>query len=286
VALDDALVGAARLLSVAAADPAVVNGGQVGGEGAPQHALGGVVSPSLMDGPEQSVGSHDDDAGAGPAGGMAEGAANEGLANALRPEEEDIILRLQEGEAEELVDLVAIVEVWAEAVPARAPTCGRVRCPPCDRDPLATEPYTLHPVSPGGRETANRFAGGVLESVERPAPPTMDRSDLLTQEAGPWPVPALGAPEGKPAGTVPPPPVHLHFGGIDDVAAVTHRLQEARALDLPYRASTSASHPQDRTRGLPNSQAQRLRLSDSPRPGGVERHHPKRQADTLDRPLW
>jgi hypothetical protein len=82
---------------------------QIGCEEAPEHSLRGVVGPGLVDEPEARIATHEDDTAARTAGRMAQGAGEEGLAHdARRSEEENGLVALQEAEAGEIVDPVAV----------------------------------------------------------------------------------------------------------------------------------------------------------------------------------
>jgi hypothetical protein len=108
VTLDDDLVEVAGLLGVEASEPEVVDDEQVRGQETPEHTLGGVICPGLMDVLEEGVATEEEHPVSGAAGAVTEGAGEERLADADGPEEEDVLLALEEPEAEEIADPVPV----------------------------------------------------------------------------------------------------------------------------------------------------------------------------------
>jgi hypothetical protein len=108
VPLDDNLVEVAGLLRVEAAESKVINDEQIRGEKATDHALGGVIGPGLVDEPEERIAAEEQHPASGPAGAVSEGTGKEGLSDADGSEEEDVLVALEETEAEEIADPVPV----------------------------------------------------------------------------------------------------------------------------------------------------------------------------------
>ena len=75
---------------------------------ATQGLAGGVVGACLEEVLEQRVGATEEDLLAGPAGDVTEGGGEEGLADADGPHEQDVLVAVQEAQAEEVPDAVAV----------------------------------------------------------------------------------------------------------------------------------------------------------------------------------
>jgi hypothetical protein len=108
MALDDDLVEVAGLLGVEAAKSKVINDEQIRGEKASEHALRGVIGPGLVDELEERIAAEEEHTASGSAGAVSEGTGEEGLADADGPEEEDVLVALEEAEAEEIADPVPV----------------------------------------------------------------------------------------------------------------------------------------------------------------------------------
>jgi hypothetical protein len=108
VTLDDDLVEVAGLLGIEAAEPKVIDDEEVRGEEASEHALGGVIGPGLMDELEERIAPEEEHPVSGPAGAVSKGTGKERLSNAYRPKEEDILVAIEEAEAEEVTDPVPV----------------------------------------------------------------------------------------------------------------------------------------------------------------------------------
>jgi len=108
MALDQDIVEVTRLLGGELAQAEVVEDEQVRREPAPQLALEGIVGPGLMQGLQELGDGDEADAGASPAGAVAEGAGEKGLPHTDRPAEDDVLLLGQPVEAEERADAGAV----------------------------------------------------------------------------------------------------------------------------------------------------------------------------------
>jgi hypothetical protein len=108
MALNDDFVEVAGLLGVEAPKSKIINDEEVRGEEAPEHFLGGVIGPGLVDEFEERIATEEEDAVSGPAGAVTEGAGEERFADADGSEEEDVLTALQEPEAEEIPDPVTV----------------------------------------------------------------------------------------------------------------------------------------------------------------------------------
>jgi hypothetical protein len=108
VALDDDLVEVTGLLSGETPEAEVVDNEEVGCEEGPEGSLRGVIGTGLMDELEHVVAAQEANGAPGPAGGMAEGAREEGFADADGAEEGDIVTFFEEGESEEVADPVPV----------------------------------------------------------------------------------------------------------------------------------------------------------------------------------
>jgi hypothetical protein len=108
VALDDDLVEVAGVLGIEAAQAEVVEDEEVGSQEAAHDPLGGVVGPGLVDESQEGIAAEEQNAAPGAAGGVPQGAGEEGLSNAHGTEEEDILVAVEEAEAEEVSDPVPV----------------------------------------------------------------------------------------------------------------------------------------------------------------------------------
>ena len=108
MALENDLVEIPGLLGGEAAQAEVIDDQQRRREQAAQHGLAGVVGARLVELSPHLVGAHEEHALAGPAGGVAEGGGQEGFTHAHGAEQEDVLAALEEAQAEELLDAIAI----------------------------------------------------------------------------------------------------------------------------------------------------------------------------------
>ena len=108
VALEDHLVEIARLLGRESPQAEVVEEQQIRGEQSSDGLLGGVVGARLVEPLEHAIGSEEEHVVPSAAGGVAEGAGQEGFPDPDGAEEDHVLLALEEAEGEELLDTVAV----------------------------------------------------------------------------------------------------------------------------------------------------------------------------------
>ncbi len=108
VPFEDDLVEVTGLLGIETAQREVVDDEDVWSEQATEDLLGGMVGASLVKVSQQVVGAQEQDVATGPAGGVTKGAGEKRLADADGTEEDDVLLALEEAEAEEIADAIAV----------------------------------------------------------------------------------------------------------------------------------------------------------------------------------
>lgn len=108
VAFEDDLVDIAGLGQVEPAQAEVIDDQQIGSQKATDRSLPRVVGLGLEQFEQHPVSPQEEDAVAGATGGMTEAAGEQGLSDADRSDEEDILRALEEAEAEEIADAMAI----------------------------------------------------------------------------------------------------------------------------------------------------------------------------------
>jgi len=106
--LQDHFVEVAGLLRVESAQAEVVDDEHVGSEQPPQHLLGGVIGPGLVQHLEEAIGTQEEHVLAGAAGRVSECRSEEGLADADGSQEDHVLLPFDEAETEEVSDAIAI----------------------------------------------------------------------------------------------------------------------------------------------------------------------------------
>lgn len=108
VALEDDLVEVARLPRVETAQAEVIDDEDVRSEQPAQRLLGRVIGAGLMQPLQQVVGTKEEHVVTGPARRMAQRRGEVGLPDAHGPEEDHVLLALDEAEGEEVAHAVAI----------------------------------------------------------------------------------------------------------------------------------------------------------------------------------
>jgi len=105
---EDDFVEVIRLLGVETAQGEVIDDEDVGREQAAEDLVGGVVGPRLVQILQEVVGPQEEDVAPGPACRVAERASEKGLPDTDGTEEDDVLLTLDEAEAEEVADAIAV----------------------------------------------------------------------------------------------------------------------------------------------------------------------------------
>lgn len=108
VALDDQRIEVLGLLLIEAVEAEVIDQEQVRGEVAAEGDFEAVVGAGLAEFAEEVVGAAEEDRVAGAGGSSAEGLCEECLADAHWPDEEGVLLALEEVQGEELVEVTAV----------------------------------------------------------------------------------------------------------------------------------------------------------------------------------
>lgn len=108
MAFEDHLVEVARLLGAEPAQAEVVEDEEIRGEQSSESLLGRVICARLVEPLEHAIGPEEEYVVPGSAGGVTEGAGEEGLPDADGAEEEDVLLALEEAEREEVLHAVAV----------------------------------------------------------------------------------------------------------------------------------------------------------------------------------
>lgn len=108
VALEDHLVEVTRLLRGQAAQPEVVDDEEVRRKESADRSLGRVIGARLVQPCEETIGAQEQHGTSRATRRMAERAGEEGLADADRPEEDHVLVPLDEAEPEEVLHAVAI----------------------------------------------------------------------------------------------------------------------------------------------------------------------------------
>jgi len=106
--LEDDLVEVAGLLGVEAAQREVIDDEDVGREQTAEDLLGGVVGARLVEFSQEVIGTQEQDVATGAAGGVAKRAGEKRLADTDGAKEDDVLLALDEAEAEEIADTIAV----------------------------------------------------------------------------------------------------------------------------------------------------------------------------------
>ncbi len=105
---EDHLVEVIRLLGGQPPEGEVVDDEQIGRQQTPQQLFGRVIGPRLVELLEHPVGAQEEHGMAGSAGGVTERAGEEGLAHAHGAEKDHVLAALEESEAEEILDEIAV----------------------------------------------------------------------------------------------------------------------------------------------------------------------------------
>jgi hypothetical protein len=108
VSFDDDLVEIAGLLRVEPAESEVIDDEEVGRQQAAEEPLGRVIGTGLMDLLQQIITAKEEDAVPGTTGTVPEGTGEGRLADADRPEEDDVFPPVEKLEREELADTLTV----------------------------------------------------------------------------------------------------------------------------------------------------------------------------------
>ena len=108
MALEDHFVKVAGLLGIEAPQAEVVDDQEIRSEETAESLVGGMVGARLMELLQEMIGAEEEHLVAGAAGRVTERTGEKGLSDADRPEEDYVLLALDEAEGEEIADTIAV----------------------------------------------------------------------------------------------------------------------------------------------------------------------------------